>query len=81
MEKGSKYPPIWGHILGGSISALNQLHVGTGSLVIFHRFATDLLRMVRAQEPLYDGEKLPIEIIHIDSIQAVMEDDIIRMRV
>jgi co-chaperonin GroES (HSP10) len=67
-----KGPPIWGHVMAlpPDIGNYSHVDIGIGDMVLFHRYADDVI--------LRQGEQT-LSIIHIKSVQALFSPPLVRL--
>lgn len=84
VSRNEKHPPVFGHIVGLAEGIDRYTHptkLEIGDQVMFRRFAIEVIDETELQEPEFEGEKAPIALLHVKSIQAVFRPPIVSMKV
>jgi co-chaperonin GroES (HSP10) len=82
VERSSKHPAFFGHVLGLSsgTDAYTPFPLEVGDHILFHRLSEEHLEELDLEDPEYDGEKGLVSILHVGSIQAVFRPSLVEMR-
>lgn len=78
VEKNTRWPRVWGHILCCAVDNIHNLV--PGQLVMFVRHSEDKLGEDKPVVEQYPGEKLPVEILNYKAIVAVIHDAPVQVR-
>lgn len=84
VSRNEKHPPVFGHVVGlaeGIDKYTGPIKLELGDHIMFRRFAIEIVDEVELQEPQFEGEKAPIALLHVKSIQALFRPALVGMRV
>jgi hypothetical protein len=80
VDRNDKHPTFFAHVVALPYGYEQYSHLYIGAHVMVHRFSDELLKEVEMDEPMFDGEKAPICIIHVEAVQAVFEPPLVSLR-
>lgn len=82
VTKNDKWPRIWGWVLAIPERTLDEYPSLTpGAMIVYKRYADEVLGYDKPSEANYDGEKLAVAIIHVDAIEASFIPPLIPVRI
>jgi hypothetical protein len=75
VEKNPKWAKVWAHILAIHQDTFDEHpDLEPGTLCVYKRHSTENVGNDAPLDPAHAGEWLPLEVIHIDSIEATLTD-------
>jgi co-chaperonin GroES (HSP10) len=81
IARNEKHPPVFGHIIGLTDGIEQYAHLEIGDHIMFRRFAIEVIEELGLKEPQFEGEKAPVAVLHVKSIQLVFRPQLVSMRV